>query len=179
MVRRPRPVVRDDAIAGPAADRPIPRACHRLSCGFRTACLARNSLSTAGSTSESSAQRGEPRRPNRRLKALLNAVTVHYRDRIEAATKGASRPPTQTIRVSSLVRRHPRPGGYGPVPALGVDSTKYWLCACCQTCRAERGTGRCAPVLKGACSTRLGSDEALLPFPDPTGNDQETSRRHP
>ena len=28
---------------------------------------------------------------------------------------------------------------------------------------AERGTGRCAPVLKGACSTRLGSDEALLP----------------
>ena len=42
----------------------------------------------------------------------------------------------------------------------------------------QRGTGRCAPVLKGACRTRLGSDEALLPFPDlpeASNNQQETS----
>ena len=81
------------------------------------------------------------------------------------------------FRVSWWACRGSRPEGYGPVPALGVDSRVIWLCACCPTCRAERGTGRCAPVLKGACGTRLGSDEALLPFPDlpeATNNQQET-----
>ena len=35
-------------------------------------------------------------------------------------------------------------------PSLGDDSTIFWPCACCQTCRVERGTGRRTPVLKGA-----------------------------
>ncbi len=33
---------------------------------------------------------------------------------------------------------------------LGADSTKFWLCACCKTCRVECGAPRSASVSVGA-----------------------------
>ena len=59
-------------------------------------------------------------------------------------------PDTQNSRVSLLGLPGLPAGGLRSGPALGADSTKYWPCACCQTCRVECGAGRSAFVLKGA-----------------------------